>query len=51
MLKHYKNKVENLFDKKIKVIRSDKCGKYKASFGKFCSQNEIIYQTTAPYSS
>jgi hypothetical protein len=51
MLKYYKNKVENQLDKKIKVIRSDKCGKYEASFDKFCSQNEIIYQTTAPYSS
>jgi hypothetical protein len=31
MFKHYKNEVENQLNKKIKVIRSDRDGKYKAS--------------------
>jgi len=44
----YKNKDENLFDKKIKVIKSDKGGEYKISFGEFFFQN--IHQTTAHYS-
>jgi hypothetical protein len=51
MFKHYNNKFENQFDKKINVIRSDKDEKYKASFSEFCSQNSIIYQTTALYAS
>jgi hypothetical protein len=35
MFKHYKNKVENQLNKKKKVIKSDKGGKYKAPFGEF----------------
>jgi hypothetical protein len=51
IFKHYKNNVENQFDKKIKVIRSDKGEEYEAQFGESCFQNDIIHQTTAPYSS
>jgi len=50
MFKHYNNKFENQFDKKINVIRSDKDEKYKASFGELYSQNDIIHQTIAFYS-
>ena len=50
MFKHFKNEVENQLDRKIKVIRSDRGGEYKAPFGDFCSQHGIIHQTTAPYS-
>ena len=42
--------MENQLDRKIKVIRSDRGGEYKAPFGDFCSQNGIIHQTIAPYS-
>jgi len=37
MLKNYNNEVENQLDKKIKVIRNDRCGEYKELFGEFCS--------------
>jgi len=37
MFKHYKNEVENQLNKKIKVMRSDRDGKYKALFGELCS--------------
>ena len=50
MFQHFKNKVENKLDRKIKVIRSDSGGEYEAPFGDFCSQHGIIHQTTAPYS-
>ena len=50
MFKHYKNKVENQFNKKTNVIKSDRDREYKASFGEFCSQNGIIHQTIAFYS-
>ena len=49
MFKHFKNEVENQLDRKIKMIRSDRGGEYKASFGDFCSQHGIIQQTTTPY--
>jgi archaellum component FlaC len=43
MFKHYKNKVENQFNKKkIKVIESDKGGEYKTPFGESCFQYSII---------
>ena len=47
---NYKNEVENQLSKKIKVIRSNRGGEYVAPFSEFCTQHEIIYQTTAPYS-
>ena len=50
MFQHFKNEVENQFDRKIKVIRSDRGGEYEAPFGDFCLQHGIIHQTTAPYS-
>jgi hypothetical protein len=49
MFKHYKNEVQNQLKKKINVIRSDKYGEYKALFGEFCFQNDIINQITSPY--
>jgi len=49
IFKHYKNTIENQLNKKIKVITSDRGGEYEASFVNFCSQNDIIHQTTAPY--
>jgi hypothetical protein len=50
MFKHYINKVENQLNKKTNVIKSDRDGEYKAWFGEFCSQNDIIHQTIASYS-
>ena len=32
----YKNEVENQLNKKIKVLRSDRGGKYESPFGEFC---------------
>jgi hypothetical protein len=43
MFKHYKNKVENQLNNKIKIIRSDKGEEYKTLFGEFVFQNSIIY--------
>ena len=43
MFKHYKNKVENQFNNKIKIIRSDKGEKYKTPFGEFFFSNGIIH--------
>ena len=50
MFKHYKNKVENQLNKKIKIIRNDRGGEYEAPFDEFCLEHDIIHQTTAPYS-
>ena len=33
----YKREVENQLNKKIKVLRSDKVGKYDALFGELCA--------------
>jgi len=49
IFEHYKNTIENQLNKKIKVITSDRGGEYEASFVNFCSQNDIIHQTTVPY--
>ena len=46
----YKNEVENQFNKKIKVIRSDRGGEYEAPIGEFCAQHRIIHEVTTPYS-
>jgi len=37
MFKYYKNEVGNQLNKKIKVIKSDRGGEYKTSFGEFYS--------------
>jgi hypothetical protein len=37
MFKYYKNEVRNQLNKKIKVIKSDRGGEYKISFGEFYS--------------
>ena len=31
------------------MIRSDRGGEYESSFTEICLENEIIHQTTAPY--
>ena len=46
----YKNEVENQFNKKIKVLRSDRGGEYESPFGELCLQHGIVHQTTIPYS-
>ena len=46
----YKNKVENQFNKRIKVLRSDRGGEFEAPIGKFCAQHKIIHEIIAPYS-
>lgn len=49
--KEYKTLVENQKNKKIKIIRSDRGGEYfPESFTKYCEDNGIIHQRTAPYS-
>ena len=50
MFKHYKNEVENQLSKKIKMIRSDRDGKYETPFDEFYLEHGIIHQTTTPYS-
>ena len=46
---HYKNKVENQLDKKIKRIKSDRGREYVSQFGEYCSNHEIIHETITPY--
>ena len=46
----YKNEVENQLNRKIKVLRSYRCGEYESPFVDVCAQHEIIYETTTPYS-
>ena len=46
----YKNEVENQLNKKIKLLRSDRCGEYALPFVDFYAQHGIIHETTAPYS-
>ena len=51
VFKHFKNEVENQLSKKIKIIRSDRDGEYKAPFHELCLEYGTIHQTIAPYSS
>ncbi|GKA78709.1 retrovirus-related pol polyprotein from transposon TNT 1-94 [Tanacetum coccineum] len=46
----YKTEVENQLGKKIKVVRSDRGGKYVASFAELCAKHGIRHEFTAPYS-
>ena len=46
----YKREVENQLNKKIKVLRSDKCSEYDLLFSAFCVQHGILQEVTAPYS-
>ena len=48
--RQYKTEVENQLDKKIKMIRSDRRGEDESPFAEICLENEIVHQTTAPYS-
>jgi len=50
MFKHYKDRVENQHNKKIKVIRSYRGGEYEVYFGESCYYYGIIHQTTSLYS-
>ena len=50
MFKKYKTKVENQKDKRIKVFRSDRSGKYfPQEFTNFCEENGLIHQRSAAY--
>ena len=50
MFKRYKTEVENQKDRKIKILRSDRGGKYFPNdFSKFCEEYGIIHQSSAPY--
>lgn len=50
MFKRYKVEVENLREKKIKKLRTDRGGEYfSAQFDAFCEENGIVHQRTAPY--
>jgi hypothetical protein len=41
----YKIKVENQKNKRIKILRTDKCGKYEYNpFKEFCEQNDMILE-------
>ncbi|GJW99868.1 retrovirus-related pol polyprotein from transposon TNT 1-94 [Tanacetum coccineum] len=46
----YKTEVENQLGKKIKVVRSDRGGKYVSLFTEVCAQHRIRHEFTAPYS-
>ncbi|GKD80912.1 pol polyprotein, partial [Tanacetum coccineum] len=46
----YKTEVENQLGKKIKVVRSDRGGKYVAPFAELCAKHGIRHEFTAPYS-
>ena len=48
--KAYKAEVENQLNKKIKVLRGDRCGRYFSSeFNSFCEEYDIIHECTTPY--
>ena len=46
----YKAEVENQLNKEIKVIRSDRGGKYVTPIGDYCGQHGIRHEVTPPYS-
>ena len=45
-----KNEVENQLNKRIKVLRSDRGGEYKALIDELYAQHRIIHEIIAPYS-
>jgi transposase InsO family protein len=48
--KEFKALVENLFERKIKILRSDNGGEYISNeFGSFCRDAEIKRELTTPY--
>ena len=52
MFLKYKAEVENQLDRKIMRLRSDKGGEYDTnSLTILCENNDIIHETTAPYTS
>ena len=46
----YKNEVENQFNKKIKVLISDRGSEYESPFVDVCARHGIIHETTTSYS-
>ncbi|KAL0545234.1 hypothetical protein IC582_020384 [Cucumis melo] len=50
VFKFYKKWVKNQLSTKIKAIKSDRGGEYGFPFEQFCSEHDVIHQTTAPYS-
>ncbi|GAA0183402.1 hypothetical protein LIER_30818 [Lithospermum erythrorhizon] len=46
----FKEEVQNQLEKKINVVRSDRCGEYVAPFGHFCVEHGIVHEVTTPYS-
>ena len=48
--KEFKSEVENQLKTIIKVVRSDRRGRYDGPLNAFCKEYGIIHQTTAPYS-
>jgi transposase InsO family protein len=48
--KKFKKMIENQKERQIKILRSDRGGKYFfKEFSIFCEENRIIHQMTAPY--
>ena len=41
--RQYKTEFENQLDREIKMIRSDRGGKYESPFAEICLENKIIH--------
>ena len=50
MFKKYKTEVENIQDKRMKVLKSDRGGEYfPQEFTNYYEENGLIHQRSAPY--
>jgi len=50
MFLKYKAEVKNQLDRKIKRLKSDRDGEYNTnSLTIFCEKNDIVHETTVPY--
>ena len=50
--KKYKFEVENIHDKRIKCLRSDRRGEYFSNEShRFCEENDSVHQCTTSYTS
>ncbi|KAG8482437.1 hypothetical protein CXB51_023946 [Gossypium anomalum] len=49
MFKHFKNEAENLFSKKIKVLRSDRGKYFSNEFNVLCEEQGVVHECFAPY--